>query len=117
MNDDTIDEARLRKLREEVAALPRSIEPPADAWTHIRSAIEADRNPDIGFPTVEGRLPARGSAPGDSCRAGCGGNVLLSLAAAALFLVAGSSALTAIAINDLRIERPGRSQRYAGEEF
>lgn len=105
MNDDTIDEARLRKLREEVAALPSSIEPPADAWTNIRAAIEAERKPDIGASTGEARSTAAGSAP-----------VYLAsrvwwqrpsfLAAAALLLVAGSSVLTAVALRSSHDQNP-----------
>ena len=41
MTDDTIDEAELRELMKDVAALPRSIEPPADAWAKIRAEIDA----------------------------------------------------------------------------
>lgn len=78
MTDDTIDEGKVRDLMKEVAALPASIEPPADSWAKIRAAIESKpaRTARIGF----WQRPA-------------------FLAAAAVALVAGSSAVTAIAIS------------------
>lgn len=95
MTDDTIDEAKLRDLMKEAEALPRSIDPPADAWVKIRARIES----------------AGGTGPGT----GRGDEVIelqpkrlariafwqrpMFLAAAALLLVAGSSAVTAIALN------------------
>jgi hypothetical protein len=48
MTDDSIDEGKLRDLMKEVTALPRSIEPPADAWAKIRAEIEASGTPDRG---------------------------------------------------------------------
>jgi hypothetical protein len=101
MNDDMIDEARLRKLRDDVAALPRSIEPPADAWTNIRSAIEAEQKPDIGAPGGEDPPAVTGSK-----RSYLASRVWWQrpsfLAAAALLLVAGSSAVTAVALRSSR---------------
>lgn len=82
MNDDTIDEGKLRDLMNQVAALPRSIEPPPDAWKNIRSAIEAEK---------------RGARSGTSSRPAFWQRPIF-LAAAALILVAGSSAVTAIAL-------------------
>jgi hypothetical protein len=88
MTDDTIDEAKLRDLMNEVEALPRSIEPPADAWAKIRAEIEAGGNDRADIETLS-RPPRRiafWQRP-------------MFLAAAALLLVAGSSAVTAIALN------------------
>src|SRR5437763_16438254 len=79
MKDDTIDEAKLRDLMNEVSALPTSIEPPADAWAKIRAEITKTDRSDFARIRVWQR-PA-------------------FLAAAALLLIAGSSIVTAIAIN------------------
>jgi hypothetical protein len=100
MNDDMIDEARLRKLRDEVAALPRSIEPPAAAWAHIRSAIEAERAPHIGGASVQDEPLSHSAAK--NLAAHVWWQRPAFLAAAALLLVAGSSAVTAIAIRGSR---------------
>ena len=78
MTDDTIDEAKLRDLMNEVSALPTSIDPPADAWAKIRADIEKADRSDV-VPVRFWQRP-------------------VFLAAAALLLVAGSSAITAIAI-------------------
>jgi len=91
MTDDTIDEARLRDLMNEVEALPRSIEPPAGAWAKIRAEIEAsgtssESESDVGLQSKRSARVAFWQRP-------------IFLAAAALLLVAGSSAVTAIAIN------------------
>ena len=99
MTDDTIDEAKLRELMKEVATLPRSIDPPADAWAKIRAEIESTGGSDSGDEVIElqPKRPARiafWQRP-------------MFLAAAALLLVAGSSAITAIALN--RREAPGVS--------
>jgi hypothetical protein len=72
---------RLRQLRQRLAALPREIEPPADSLRHIRQAIVA-----AGDPVP---LPMRAPAP--RWRA-------TTLAAAALLLIALSSALTAVLV-------------------
>jgi uncharacterized membrane protein YdfJ with MMPL/SSD domain len=89
MTDETIDEAKLRDLMKDVAALPRSIEPPADAWAKIRAEIEAGATPESG----EGEsLSSRPSRVAFWQRP-------MFLAAAALLLVAGSSAITAVALN------------------
>ena len=80
MTDDILDETQLRDLLVQADQLPKDIKPPADAWSHIRAAIESD---------ISGRVPA----------------VVVRfwqrpafLAAAALLLVATSSALTAVAL-------------------
>jgi hypothetical protein len=90
MTDETIDEAKLRDLMKEVAALPRSIEPPADAWSKIRAEIESgdksDRDDEIELQPKRSARIAFWQQP-------------MFLAAAALLLIAGSSAVTAIAIS------------------
>ncbi|HYN80046.1 MAG TPA: hypothetical protein VES88_00975 [Gemmatimonadaceae bacterium] len=95
MTDDTIDEARLRKLMDEVSALPRSIEPPPDAWMNIRAAIEAGES-------AIGRGGAGANAGVESGSRHRGRMAFwqrpVFLAAAAVVLVASSSAVTAIAI-------------------
>src|SRR6185436_14096867 len=91
MTDDTIDEAKLRELMKEVEALPRSIDPPADAWAKIRAEIEATGGEGRGDEVIE-LQPKRGARLAFWQRP-------MFLAAAALLLVAGSSAVTAIALN------------------
>jgi hypothetical protein len=89
MTDDTIDEGKLRDLMNEVAALPTSIEPPADSWTKIRAEIEASKSDGSNDIESQSKRPARiafWQRP-------------IFLAAAALVLVGGSSAVTAIAIS------------------
>jgi hypothetical protein len=76
MTDDTIDEKKLNDLLAEVAALPRSIEPPAGSWASIKSEINTTKRARIAW----WQRPA-------------------FLAAAALLLVATSSIVTAIAMN------------------
>ncbi len=99
MNDDTIDEAQLRRLRDAVSALPKSIEPPANAWGNIRSAIESDRDSNLGAP-IEAGAQARASHVPIGSRAQAWWQRPAFLAAAALLLVAGSSAVTAVAISN-----------------
>lgn len=91
MTDDTIDEAKLRDLMKEVEALPRSIDPPADAWAKIRAEIEATGGTGGGDEVIE-LQPKRAARVAFWQRP-------MFLAAAALLLVAGSSAVTAIALN------------------
>ena len=91
MTDDTIDEAKLRELMKEVEALPRSIDPPADAWAKIRAEIEATGDTGHGDEVIE-LQPKRAGRVAFWQRP-------MFLAAAALLLVAGSSAVTAIALN------------------
>jgi len=79
MKDDTIDEAKLRDLMNEVSALPTSIEPPANAWANIREQITKTDHSEVARIRVWQR-PA-------------------FLTAAALLLIASSSVVTAIAIN------------------
>ena len=90
MTDDTIDEAKLRELMREVEALPRSIDPPADAWAKIRAEIESTGT-GRGDEVIE-LQPKRSGRVAFWQRP-------TFLAAAALLLVAGSSAITAIALN------------------
>jgi len=85
MTDDTLDEDRIRELQALTAQLPREIEPPADAWGAIVKAIAES---------------AEGAETAEKVR-GSGGTLWQRpafLAAAALLLVAGSSAITAIAL-------------------
>lgn len=92
MTDDTIDEGKLRDLMNELAALPTSMEPPADAWAEIRARIEASGNPD--------RVDADGDIASHSKRpARIAFWQRPVFPAAALLLVAGSSALTTVALN------------------
>jgi len=78
MTDDILDEDRIRDLEARIAQLPREIEPPAGAWTAIKSEIARKGDARIG-------------------RAGFWQQPAF-LAAAALLLVTGSSAITAIAL-------------------
>ena len=89
MTDDTLDQDQLRELAARTAQLPREIEPPADAWAGIKAAIESPL-PIAQFPVA----PAFWQRPA-------------FLAAAALLLVAGSSAITAIALGDRQGATPG----------
>ena len=75
-----LDPERLRRLRDAVAALPRSIEPERDAWPAIRDRIEAQRVRAIA-PATAGVAQARPRR-------------LIRIAAAAVVLVALSSGLT-----------------------
>jgi hypothetical protein len=80
MTDDTLDQDQLRELAARAAQLPREIEPPAEAWAAIKSAIETP------LPVSRSRTAmAFWQRPA-------------FLAAAALLLVAGSSAITAVAL-------------------
>jgi hypothetical protein len=90
MTDDTIDEGKLRDLMNEVAALPTSIEPPAGSWAKIRAEIEAG-----GKPGRSNDIEAQSKRP---ARIAFWQRPAF-LAAAALVLVAGSSAVTAIALS------------------
>jgi hypothetical protein len=82
MTDDTLDQDQLRNLAARTAQLPREIDPPADAWAGIKAAIESPQ------PIAQSPIaPAFWQRPA-------------FLAAAALLLVAGSSAITAIALGD-----------------
>ena len=86
MTNDTIDEGKLRDLMNEVAALPTSIEPPANAWAKIRDEIETSGKPDSDSQSIRVLHIGFLQRP-------------IFLAAAALLLVAASSALTAVALN------------------
>lgn len=89
MTDDTIDEGKLRDLMNEVAALPKSIEPTVDSWAKIRARIEAG--------DIQGQSNDIESQSTRRPRTGFWQRPVF-LAAAAVVLVAGSSAVTAIAI-------------------
>jgi hypothetical protein len=92
MTNDTIDEGKLRDLMNEVAALPTSIAPPADAWAKIRAEIEASGNPEGGVSDDADSHSIKVVHIGFWQRP-------VFLAAAALLLVAGSSVVTAVALN------------------
>ena len=83
MTEDNIDEESLRNLQAQTAKLPREITPPADAWAVIKAEIERPR--DISGGNHIARVSPIWQRPA-------------FLAAAALLLVAGSSAVTAIAL-------------------
>lgn len=78
MTDDILDEDRIRDLEARIAQLPRDIEPPTGAWIAIKNEIAKRSDDRIGRVRLW-------QHPG-------------FLAAAALLLVAGSSAITAIAL-------------------
>ena len=88
MTEDTYEEESLRDLQARTAKLPREIEPPAEAWAKIKA--EMDRTRDVAPAR---RVVALWQRPA-------------FLAAAALLLVAGSSAITAVSL----------SRRNAGSE-
>ena len=96
MTNDTIDEGKLRDLMNEVAALPTSIEPPANAWAKIRAEIEASGKPGSDSQSIKVLHIAFWQNP-------------IFLAAAALLLVAGSSVLTTVALNR-RAQSPSTSR-------
>ena len=83
MTEDSIDQDKLSALLERTAQLPRDIEPPAEAWTAIRSEIESPRKGRIAF----WQRPA-------------------FLIAASLVLVATSSMLTAMLLSPRDSARP-----------
>jgi len=85
MSED-LNEDMLRALAKQTAALPREIDPPADAWDRIKDAIEVERV----LPFNERGGSRWWQRP-------------VFLAAAGLTLVAGSSIVTAVVMN-------GRSQ-------
>ena len=97
MTDEPLNEEMLRNLAIRTAALPREIVPPAGAWDGIKAAIDAERTvPITRVSHVWWQRPAY-------------------LAAAALLLVAGSSAITAIALNG-KAGSEGRSAASAAPE-
>lgn len=84
MTDEMIDPDKMRALEAEVARLPRAIDPPTDAWTNIRSAIERE-----SITSIHGA--ARSGAIRFWQRPGF-------LAAAAAALIAATSATTIVAL-------------------
>lgn len=83
MTDDMIDEAELRRLSEMTDRLPREMDPPAEAWDAIRAQMARDES--AATRPREARAAAVWQRPA-------------FLAAASLLLVAGSSALTFVAL-------------------
>jgi hypothetical protein len=59
---DELDPARLERLLEDVARLPREVDPQADAWPAIRQRIEAQRVRPIS-PLAGAAAPSRGTIP------------------------------------------------------
>lgn len=106
MTDDSIDEGKLRDLMKEVTALPRSIEPPADAWAKIRAEIEGSGTPDRGSE-IESHSKRSARIPFWQRP--------IFLVAAALLLVAGSSVVTAIAIGRRSNAEEARAASTAGD--
>ncbi|HEX2723929.1 MAG TPA: hypothetical protein VHM24_13520 [Gemmatimonadaceae bacterium] len=93
MTEDNIDEESLRDLQSRTARLPREIAPPPDAWDAIAAEIHR---------TTRSTSQATGSRVERS-------HVWQRpafLAAAALLLVAGSSAITAIALSPRSVASP-----------
>jgi hypothetical protein len=84
MTEDNIDEESLRDLQARTAKLPREIAPPPDAWLAIKAEIERPLS-----IAENGRASTRVTRIWQRPA---------FLAAAALLLVAGSSAITAIAL-------------------
>lgn len=89
MTDESLDQENLDDLARRTALLRREMEPPADAWTAIKAAIEVPRNT---VPLAFWQRPA-------------------FLAAAGLLLVAGSSAITAVAIGRVAPREDGSAIR------
>ncbi|MEO5580531.1 MAG: hypothetical protein ABIR58_07715 [Gemmatimonadaceae bacterium] len=85
-DDDMVGDERLQKLLARAAELPRNIDPPADAWAGIRSAISN--------PVAAGRSGASVRRPVAFWQRP------VFLAAAATLLVSGSSAITATLIGE-----------------
>ncbi len=80
MNDETLNEEMLRDLHRRTAQLRREIEPPDDAWAGIAAQIDMDNRENATIGAKQGHH-AFWQHP-------------LFLAAAALFLIAGSSLIT-----------------------
>ncbi|MGK2962797.1 MAG: hypothetical protein ACSLFK_11700 [Gemmatimonadaceae bacterium] len=93
MTDESLDQEKLDDLARRTALLPREIEPPADAWTAIKTAIEVPRKPAV---VAFWQRPA-------------------FLAAAGLLLVAGSSAITAVAIGRSALRNDGPAVQASAE--
>ncbi len=91
MTEDNIDDESLRDLQARTAKLPREIAPPADAWQAIKAEIERPRS-----------MPANGRGATSVTPIW---QRRTFLAAAALLLVAGSSAITAIALSRRSVDR------------
>lgn len=95
MTEEELDKEMLRTLALRTAQLPREIEPPSDAWEKISAQIASERHAVLASAarTSWWQRPAY-------------------LAAAALLLVAGSSVVTAIAMNGrVRVPRAAATGR------
>lgn len=90
MTEDNIDEESLRDLQARTAKLPREIAPPVDAWLAIKAEVERPRSiAENGLAST--RVIRIWQRPA-------------FLAAAALLLVAGTSAVTAIALSRRNVD-------------
>jgi hypothetical protein len=97
MSEEELDEGMLRALAKQTAALPREIEPPADAYERIRAEIEAGR----AIAIDSGRRTTRWWQRPQI------------LAAAGLVLVAGSSLATAAFLRARTGEAPAMTAQAA----
>lgn len=95
MTEENLDEESLRNLQARTAKLPREIPPPAAAWSAIRSEIDRTTRAGTEPHRLESR-PAFWQHPA-------------LLAAAALLLIAGSSAITAIALGRREMSATSRT--------
>ena len=97
MTDETIDEQSLRRLRSITAKLPRDVAPPEDAWAAVKAEIDNyRRSPEVA--RTDTRALALWQRPA-------------LLAAAAVVLVAGSAAITAILLDQSGVGREIESVR------
>jgi len=108
MTDDIVDEQRLQELLALTKQLPRSIDPPSGAWGQIRSALEAE--PSSSGPRTTGPFSNAVIGRADAVRSTRFWQRPVFLAAAALLLVAGSSAITAVAVRRGDSSRTGSQQ-------
>ncbi len=83
MTEENLDEESLRQLQAATAKLPREITPPADAWATIKAQIDLSKSSSVPRGVSRQAYWQRPTF----------------LAAAALLLVAGSSIVTAVALN------------------
>ncbi len=108
MTDDIVDEQRLQELLALTKQLPRSIDPPSGAWGQIRSALEAE--PSSSGPRTTAPFSNAIIGRADAVRSARFWQRPAFLAAAALLLVVGSSAITAVALRRGDSSRTGSPQ-------
>lgn len=107
MTDDTFDQDQLRDLAARTAQLPREIDPPAEAWAVIEAAIRSPAEATAHAPTSTASPLHWGPSQRNAAGAAFWQRPVF-LAAATFLLIAGSSAITAIAIGR---RSPANSQR------